>query len=140
MSVLINALGDSDNAVNNVVIKSLTKIANVHPNEVIEIFCEFYRNTVKSNVTQLGNIVKYVFSFYLETPSSSHQHADCRCPPRISSIILNLPHLILSFPHSSTSHHLLLIIGRNRTLGISSSTGLSLCDKTVLLTAYGMGY
>ncbi|XP_069356577.1 LOW QUALITY PROTEIN: maestro heat-like repeat-containing protein family member 1 [Maniola hyperantus] len=58
VTVLINAIGDSDNTVNNVVIKSLTKIANVHPNEVIEIFCEFYRNTVKSNVTQLGNIVK----------------------------------------------------------------------------------
>ncbi|CAH0726299.1 unnamed protein product, partial [Brenthis ino] len=58
VTVLINAIGDNDNAVNNVVIKSLTKIANIHPNEVIEIFCDFYKNTVKSNVIQLGNIVK----------------------------------------------------------------------------------
>lgn len=58
VTVLINAIGDNDNAVNNVVIKSLTKIANVHPNEVIEIFCDFYKNIVKSNIIQLGNIVK----------------------------------------------------------------------------------
>ncbi|XP_046961304.1 maestro heat-like repeat-containing protein family member 1 [Vanessa cardui] len=58
VTVLINALGDNDNSVNNVVIKSLAKIANVYPNEVIEIFCEFYQNTVKSNLIQLGNIVK----------------------------------------------------------------------------------
>lgn len=60
VTVLINAIGDNDNTVNNVIIKSLVKISNVHPNEVIEIFCEFYRNTVKSNVIQLGNLVKYV--------------------------------------------------------------------------------
>lgn len=58
MTVLINAAGDSDNSVNNVVIKSLTKVANSYPNEVIEIFCEFYKNTIKVNTTQLGNIVK----------------------------------------------------------------------------------
>lgn len=58
MTVLIYAAGDSENAVNNVVIKSLTKIANAYPNEVIEIFCEFYTNTVKWNPVQLGNIVK----------------------------------------------------------------------------------
>ncbi|OWR47629.1 hypothetical protein KGM_211841 [Danaus plexippus plexippus] len=58
VTVLINAIGDNDNTVNNVIIKSLVKISNVHPNEVIEIFCEFYRNTVKSNVIQLGNLVK----------------------------------------------------------------------------------
>ncbi|CAD0196390.1 unnamed protein product [Chrysodeixis includens] len=58
VTVLINALGDSENSVNNVVIKSLTKIANTYPNEVIEIFCDFYTNTVKVNPTQLGNIVK----------------------------------------------------------------------------------
>ncbi|XP_013200545.1 maestro heat-like repeat-containing protein family member 1 [Amyelois transitella] len=58
VSVLINAIGDTDNSVNNVVIKSLTKIANCYPNEFIEIFCEFYKNTVKPNTTQLGNIVK----------------------------------------------------------------------------------
>ncbi|KAJ8729683.1 hypothetical protein PYW08_001264 [Mythimna loreyi] len=58
VTVLINAVGDSENSVNNVVIKSLTKIANTYPNEVIEIFCEFYTNTVKVNPTQLGNIVK----------------------------------------------------------------------------------
>ncbi|CAH0404602.1 unnamed protein product [Chilo suppressalis] len=58
VTVLINAVGDSDNTVNNVVIKSLSKVANIYPNEVIEIFCEFYKNTVKVNTTQLGNIVK----------------------------------------------------------------------------------
>lgn len=58
VTVLINAVGDSENSVNNVVIKSLTKIANTYPNEVIEIFCEYYTNTVKVNPTQLGNIVK----------------------------------------------------------------------------------
>ncbi|KAL0848874.1 hypothetical protein ABMA28_013281 [Loxostege sticticalis] len=58
VTVLINAAGDSDNSVNNVVIKSLTKVANSYPNEVIEIFCEFYKNTIKVNTTQLGNIVK----------------------------------------------------------------------------------
>lgn len=56
--VLINAAGDNENAVNNVVIKSLTKIANSYPNEVIEIFCEFYTNTLRWNPVQLGNIVK----------------------------------------------------------------------------------
>lgn len=56
--VLINAAGDSDNSVNNVVIKSLTKVANSYPNEVIEIFCDFYQNTAKVNAAQLGNIVK----------------------------------------------------------------------------------
>ncbi|XP_041973185.1 maestro heat-like repeat-containing protein family member 1 [Aricia agestis] len=58
VGVLIDAIGDNDNAVSNVVIKSLTKIANVYPNEVIEIFCEFYQNKVKISTTQLGNIVK----------------------------------------------------------------------------------
>ncbi|KAF9411062.1 hypothetical protein HW555_010045 [Spodoptera exigua] len=58
VTVLINAVGDNENSVNNVVIKSLTKIANSYPNEVIEIFCEFYTNTVKVNPVQLGNIVK----------------------------------------------------------------------------------
>ncbi|XP_049870550.1 maestro heat-like repeat-containing protein family member 1 [Pectinophora gossypiella] len=58
VTVLINAVGDSDNSVNNVVIKSLTKIANTYPKEVIEIFCEFHKNTAKPNVIQLGNIVK----------------------------------------------------------------------------------
>ncbi|XP_053610848.1 maestro heat-like repeat-containing protein family member 1 [Plodia interpunctella] len=58
VSVLINAIGDSENSVNNVVIKSLTKIANCYPNEFIDIFCEFYKNTVKPNSIQLGNIVK----------------------------------------------------------------------------------
>ncbi|XP_072937353.1 maestro heat-like repeat-containing protein family member 1 [Epargyreus clarus] len=58
VTVLIKASGDSDNSVNNVVIKSLTKIAGSYPNEVIEIFCDFYTNTPKANVTQLGNIVK----------------------------------------------------------------------------------
>lgn len=58
VTVLINSVGDNENSVNNVVIKSLTKIANAYPNEVIEIFCEFYKNTVKVNTTQLGNIVK----------------------------------------------------------------------------------
>lgn len=58
LTVLINAAGDADNGVNNVVIKSLTKIANVYPNEVIEIFCELYTNTVKWNPLQLGNIIK----------------------------------------------------------------------------------
>ncbi|CAG9784663.1 unnamed protein product [Diatraea saccharalis] len=58
VTILINAAGDNDNAVNNVVIKSMTKVANIYPNEVIEIFCEFYKNTVKVNTTQLGNLVK----------------------------------------------------------------------------------
>lgn len=58
VTVLINAAGDSENSVNNVVIKSLSKIANAYPNEVIEIFCEFYKNTAKPNPLQLGNIVK----------------------------------------------------------------------------------
>lgn len=58
VTVLINAIGDSENTVNNVIIKSLTKIANNYPNEVIQIFCEFYKNTVKVNPAQLGNIVK----------------------------------------------------------------------------------
>lgn len=58
VEVLINAAGDSENSVNNVVIKSLSKIANSYPNEVIEIFCEFYKNTAKVHPTQLGNIVK----------------------------------------------------------------------------------
>ncbi|XP_068620928.1 maestro heat-like repeat-containing protein family member 1 [Battus philenor] len=58
VTVLINAIGDNDNSVNNVVIKSLAKIANKYPNEVIDIFCEFYKNTVKVNNTQLSNIVK----------------------------------------------------------------------------------
>lgn len=58
VTVLINAIGDNDNNVNNAVIKSLTKVANTYPNEVIEIFCEFYKNTVKVNPAQLGNIVK----------------------------------------------------------------------------------
>ncbi|KAM3962707.1 LOW QUALITY PROTEIN: maestro heat like repeat family protein c11.1 [Aphomia sociella] len=58
VAVLINAIGDNENSVNNVVIKSLSKIANSYPNEFIEIFCEFYKNTVKVNTTQLGNIVK----------------------------------------------------------------------------------
>ncbi|XP_063838990.1 maestro heat-like repeat-containing protein family member 1 [Ostrinia nubilalis] len=58
VTVLINAAGDSDNSVNNVVIKSLTKVANSYPNEVIEIFCEFYKNTIKVNTSQLGNIIK----------------------------------------------------------------------------------
>ncbi|XP_037297672.1 maestro heat-like repeat-containing protein family member 1 isoform X2 [Manduca sexta] len=58
VTVLINAAGDNENSVNNVVIKSLTKIANSYPNEVIAIFCEFYKNTVKVNPPQLGNIVK----------------------------------------------------------------------------------
>lgn len=56
--VLINAVGDSDNSVNNVVIKSLSKVANSYPNEVIDIFCEFYKNTPKVNSAQLGNVVK----------------------------------------------------------------------------------
>ncbi|CAK1603530.1 unnamed protein product [Parnassius mnemosyne] len=58
VTVLINAIGDNDNSVNNVVIKSLTKIANTYPNEVIDIFCDFYKNTVKVNNAQLSNIVK----------------------------------------------------------------------------------
>lgn len=57
VTVLINAIGDKENSVNNVVIKSLTKIANSYPNEVIEIFCDFYKNT-KVNGPHLGNIVK----------------------------------------------------------------------------------
>ncbi|KAJ2944509.1 hypothetical protein O0L34_g3854 [Tuta absoluta] len=58
VTVLIHAIGDSDNSVNNVVIKSLTKIANTYPNEVIEIFCEFYKDSLKTNPVQIGNIVK----------------------------------------------------------------------------------
>lgn len=58
VTVLINAAGDSENSVNNVIIKSLSKIANSYPNEVIEIFCEFYQTTAKVQPTQLGNIVK----------------------------------------------------------------------------------
>lgn len=58
MTVLINAAGDSENSVNNVVIKSLTKVANSYPNEVIDIFCEYYKSTVKPNPLQLGNIIK----------------------------------------------------------------------------------
>ncbi|XP_038223238.1 maestro heat-like repeat-containing protein family member 1 [Zerene cesonia] len=58
VNVLINALCDSDNSVNNNIIKSLTKIANRYPNEVIEIICEFYKNTVRINVIQTGNIVQ----------------------------------------------------------------------------------
>lgn len=61
VTVLINAAGDNDNSVNNVVIKSLTKIANAYPNDVIEIFCEYYKNTAKANPLQLGNIVKWVY-------------------------------------------------------------------------------
>ncbi|XP_013181161.1 PREDICTED: maestro heat-like repeat-containing protein family member 1 isoform X1 [Papilio xuthus] len=57
VTVLINAIGDSENSVNNVVIKSLTKIANIYPNEVIDIFSEFYKNSAKVNNTQLSNIV-----------------------------------------------------------------------------------
>lgn len=58
VTVLIRAIGDSDNSVNNVIIKSLTKIANSYPNEVIDIFCEFHKNTPKANTIQLANIVK----------------------------------------------------------------------------------
>ncbi|CAH2066000.1 unnamed protein product, partial [Iphiclides podalirius] len=56
--VLINAIGDNDNSVNNVIIKSLLKIANIYPNEVIEIFCDFYKNAIKVNGTQLSNTIK----------------------------------------------------------------------------------
>ncbi|VVC93188.1 unnamed protein product [Leptidea sinapis] len=58
VKVLINALSDSDNSVNNSIIKSVTKIANRYPNEVIEIIYEIYKNTVYCNSLQTGNIVK----------------------------------------------------------------------------------
>lgn len=58
VTVLINAAGDNEHSVNNVIIKSLAKIANTYPNEVIAIFCEFYKDTVKVNTTLLGNIIK----------------------------------------------------------------------------------
>lgn len=56
--VLINAIGDNENSVNNIVIKSLTKIANIYPNEFIVIFCEYYKDIIKINPLQLANIVK----------------------------------------------------------------------------------
>lgn len=58
VKVLINALHDKENTVNNVVIKSLCKISNTYPNEVIEIFCDFYKSTAKVNSAHLGNIIK----------------------------------------------------------------------------------
>ncbi|CAG9121569.1 unnamed protein product [Plutella xylostella] len=58
IQVLISACGDKEESVNNEVIKSLTKVAGVYPNEVIEYFCTFYKNTAKINPVQLGNIIK----------------------------------------------------------------------------------
>ncbi|XP_063358978.1 maestro heat-like repeat-containing protein family member 1 [Cydia amplana] len=58
VTVLINAIGDKENSVNNVVIKSLTKIANNYPNEVIDIFCDYYKNATFVTSTHLGNVVK----------------------------------------------------------------------------------
>ncbi|XP_045514319.1 maestro heat-like repeat-containing protein family member 1 [Pieris brassicae] len=55
---LVKALGDTDNSVNNSIIKSISKIANEYPNEVIEIICDFYKQAGRINVTQTGNIVK----------------------------------------------------------------------------------
>lgn len=58
MTVLITALSDKETVVNDVVIKSLFKIAGTYPNEVIEIFCDFYKNTPKVNSAQLANVIK----------------------------------------------------------------------------------
>lgn len=73
VTVLINAVGDNENSVNNVVIKSLTKIANAYPNDVIEIFCEFYKNTPKANPLQLANIVKYVYFIFFIKKTIKHK-------------------------------------------------------------------